>query len=87
VLCLFGNATDIFKLPVMTEYVEKIKQGGDGCLEDNAGISSTGEGQGSGDLDCTVNDSNYNMLCADNSTSRLASTGLRSHLAEIENAP
>jgi hypothetical protein len=72
--CLHGDQTDIFELPEETEYVEEIKTGGDGLLHDNAGTSRTGEGHGSGDHDCTDDDTDHNLADADNLRSLPACT-------------
>jgi len=73
--CLQGDQTDIFELPEETEYVEEIEMGGDGLLHDRAGTSGTGEGHGSGDHDCTDDDTAYNL--PDNHRSLPASTGVK----------
>jgi hypothetical protein len=85
--CLHGDQTDIFELPEETEYVEEIETGGDGLLHDHAGTGRTGEGHGSGDHDCTDDDTDYNLPDADNRRSLPASTGVRSHPPDEEDAP
>jgi hypothetical protein len=40
--------------------------GGDGLLHDHAGNSQTGEGHGSGDHDCTEDDTDHNLSNNDN---------------------
>jgi len=85
--CLHGDQTDSFELPDETEYVEEIETGGDGLLHDHAGTSRTGEGHGSGDHDCTDDETDHNLPDADNSRSLPPSTGVRSHPPDEEDAP
>jgi len=85
--CLHGDQTDIFKLPEETEYVDEIETGGDGLLHDHARTSRTGEGHGSGDHDCTDDDTDHNLPDADNRRSLPGSTGVRSHPPDEEDAP
>jgi hypothetical protein len=61
--------------------------GGDRLLHEHAGNSRTGEGHGSGDHDCTDDDTNHNLPDADNRRSLPASTGVRSRPPDKEDAP
>jgi len=61
--------------------------GGDGLLHDHAGNSRTGEGHGSGDHDSTDDDTDHNFPDADNRRSLRASTVVRSHPSDKEDAP
>jgi hypothetical protein len=61
--------------------------GGDGLLHDHAGNSRTGEGHGSGDHDCTDDDTDRNLPDADNRRSLPASTGVRSRPPDEQEAP
>jgi len=83
--CLYGNQTDIFELPEETEYIEETEKDGNGLLHDNAGTTRTGEGHGSGDHDCTGDDTDHNL--PDKCGSSPASTGVRSHPPDEEPAP
>jgi len=85
--CLHGNQPDIFELPQEMEYVEEIETGGDWLLPDHAGTSWTGEGHGSGDHEYTDDDTGHILPDADNSQSLPASTGVRSHPPDKEDAP
>jgi len=85
--CLHGNETDILELPEEMKYVEATETGGDGFLHNNTGTSRTGEGHGSGDHDCTDNDTDHNLPNADNRQSLPASTGVRSRTPDEEDAP
>ena len=85
--CLHGDQTDIFELAEETEYVEETETGGDGLLNDHAGTSRTGEGPGSGDYDCTDDDTDHILPNADNRRSPSASTGVRSRPADEKDAP
>ena len=84
---LHRDQRDIFELPEGTEYVEEIETGGDGLLHDHAGTSRTGEGHGSGDHDCTDDDTNRNVPDTDNCRSLPASTGVISGPADRNVAP
>jgi len=75
---LHGDQTDIFELPEQIEYVEEIETGGDGLLHDHTGTSRTGEDHGSGDHDCTDNDTGHILPDADNRRSPPASTAVTS---------
>jgi len=85
--CLHGDQTDIFELPEETEYVEEIETGEDGLLHDHAGTSRTGEGHGSGNHDCTDNDTDHILPDADHRRSPPATTGVRSRPPDEEDAP
>jgi len=61
--------------------------GGDEHLHNHSSTSRTGEGHGYDDYDCTANDTDHNPLAGDKCQSLLASTGLRSHLADEEDVP
>jgi len=76
--CLHGDQRDIFELPEEMEYIEEIdsgggflqaqdyEMGGDGLLHDHAATSRTGECHGTGDHDCTDNDTDHNLPDANN---------------------
>jgi len=83
--CLHADQTGIFEHPEEMEYVEEIETGRDGLLYDHAGTSQTGEGDGSGDHDCTDNDTDHNL--PDNHRSLPASPGVRSHPPDKVDAP
>jgi len=97
--CLQGDQTDIFELPEETEYIKEIdsgdgflqaqdyEMGGDGLLHDHAGTSQTGEGHGSGDHDCTDDDTDHNLPDADNRRSLPARSGAISRPPDEEDAP
>jgi len=85
--CLHQDQKDIFELPKETEYVKEIETGGDGLLQDHAGTSQIGEGDGSGDHDCADNDTDHILPDADNHGSLPASTGMRSCWPDMEDAP
>jgi hypothetical protein len=96
---LQGDQTDIFELPEEMEYIEEIdsgdgflqaqddKMGTDGLLYDHAGTSRTGEGHGSGDHDCTNDDTDHNLPDADNWRSLPGRVGERSRLPDQPDAP
>jgi hypothetical protein len=59
----------------------------DGLLHDHAGTSRTGKGHGSGDHDCTDNDTDHNLPDAVNRRSLSASIGVRSCFLDEEDSP
>ena len=97
--CLPGDHTDIFGPLEETEYIGEIDRGygllqtqdnetgGDGLNHDHAGNSRTGEGHGSGDHDCTDNDTDRNLADADNRRSLPEGTFVSSRPPDEEDAP
>jgi len=84
--CPLSDQTDIFELREQPKYVKEIETGRDGVLNDHAGTSRTGEGHGSGDHDCTDEDTHHILPNADNRQSPTVSTGVRSRPPDEEDA-
>jgi hypothetical protein len=82
----FSLATSTSPAPNPARYKD-YKPGGDGLLHDHAGTSRTGERHGSGDHDCTDDDTDHNLPDADNRRSLPSRTDVRSHIPDEEDAP
>jgi len=73
-----GFRTDLHFADEGTKYVKEIENEGDGLLYDHTGTSRTGESHGSGDHECSDDDTDHNLPDADNRRTLPLSTGVRS---------
>jgi len=85
--CLQGDENDIVEIPEETEYVEGTEKGGDGNLHDHSWTSGTGEGHGSGDHNCTDDDTDHILPDADNRRALPASVSVRTRPPDDDDAP